>query len=273
MRSACIPIADGALFARLTGETGGAPKGAVLFLHGWTLDSRMWGPQLSSLPPEFLGIAIDRRGFGRSTAPPDLTLETEDIEHALDHLGLERAVIVGMSQSGRIAANFALSHADRVAGLVLQGARLGVAVQEPRGEDIPIARFSELARSERLAEMKSEWRAHSLMRLRTDAARTMIDEILADYDGRDLIRTGAPAPEIDVDMLARISAPTLIIDGAEDTPLRRKIADELSRIIPGAKRAEIANAGHLCNVEAAAEYNAVLIGFLNEIFRSAGQIA
>lgn len=244
----------------------GDPQSApVLFLHGWTLDRRMWGPQLAHSPSRRALIAIDRRGFGRSTAPPDLRREAEDAAAILDYLGAEKAVIVGMSQSGRVAADFALRFPERLAGLVLQGARLGVSATGSPEEEIPIARYAQLAGDGRVDKMKELWRTHPLMLCVKPEAQALVDRMLEDYEGRDLHFAANAAPDFSASEIARICVPALVVTGAEDTRQRRKIADDLARIMPNATRAEIAEGGHLCNLCAPAAYNHAVFDFLNRL--------
>lgn len=237
---------------------------AVILLHGWALDRRMWAPQLSALSPDRLVIALDRRGFGFSSAPPDLARETDDVVAVLDSVGKERAVVVGMSQAGMVATEFALRHPRRVAGLVFQGVRLGsvAAVAEP---DIPVTDYAALARAGRLGDMKALWRGHPLMRLADGAALAIVDRMLDDYSGADLMRGRTLAKAPDDAAFATIRAPALFLTGELEPPLRRRVADHLSSVVPGAERAEIARAGHLCNLCAPDAYNAALLRFLDPI--------
>ena len=62
-----VAVAGGTLPICMAGE--GAP---VILLHGWTLDHRMWAPQVAGLADDFFLVMPDRRGCGRATAPPDL---------------------------------------------------------------------------------------------------------------------------------------------------------------------------------------------------------
>ncbi|MGE0741889.1 MAG: alpha/beta fold hydrolase [Hyphomonadaceae bacterium] len=254
-----IAVGGGALFY----ERAGAGS-AVVLLHGWTLDSRMWTPQLNALAATHLLIAPDRRGFGRSSAPPDLSREADDVARLLDAGRADSAVIVGMSQAGRVAADFAQRFSDRTRGLVLQGAPLGDVSPAPSdGEAIPIETYAALVRAGRLDEMKRLWGAHPLMRTTTPAAAACAAAMLADYMGRDLAAMPAAAIE-DVDP-AHITVPMLIITGAQDVPGRRRGADALASKLPHASRVEIEGAGHLCNLCAPDAYNAALNRFLNAL--------
>jgi pimeloyl-ACP methyl ester carboxylesterase len=89
-------------------ESAGAGPALVL-LHGWALDRRVWAPQ-KPLADRFRLIALDRRGFGDSTAPPDLAAEVGDLLALREAIGLGPLILVGMSQGARTALQFALRH-------------------------------------------------------------------------------------------------------------------------------------------------------------------
>ena len=224
-----------------------------MLLHGWTLDHRAWAPQFA-LADRFRLIVPDRRGFGRSTAPPDIAAEADDLIALRAALGLGRMTLVGMSQGGRVALLFARRHPEHVAALILQGAPLDGFLPEPVGEDaIPLADYRALVRDGRIAEMKALWARHALMR-GVDAER-----LLADYDGRDLIAPERPAEPM-ADALGGIEAPALVVTGEEDTPWRQLVGDALAYGLPAAQRARLPG-GHLCNLSHPAPYNALVADF------------
>ncbi len=103
------------------GGDGGTP---VLFVHSAAGSTEHWSAQLAHLRASGRrAIAIDLRGHGRSRPPADGDYSIEgmaaDIGAAADHLGLARFVLVGHSLGGTVAAEFAGSHPDRVAALLL----------------------------------------------------------------------------------------------------------------------------------------------------------
>ena len=227
----------------------------LLLLHGWALDRRAWSPQFEPLSPSCRVVALDRRGFGRSTAPPDLAAEIDDLLAVREALGVDRMVLVGMSQGARTALHFAFKYPALTAGLVLQGAALDGFQPEPRGEDaIPLEAYRELVRNGRIEAMKALWREHPLMR-RGGAA-----ELLADYDGRDLLVEETPPPAL-AGLLGAIEAPALIVTGGDDVAWRQLVGDALAYGLPNARRAWIAG-GHLCNLSQPAAYNELVASFV-----------
>lgn len=252
-----VPVSGGELHCLIAGLRDSV-RPALLLLHGWTLDHRMWTPQIAEFARERLVIAPDRRGFGRSTASPDVALEAEDALALLEHAGASCAVVVGMSQSGRVALDLALRAPERTAGLVLQGIRFGA----DDAPEIPVADYVALIRSGRIEDMKDLWRAHTFMRAATAEAQAVADAILDDYDGRDMCSDSPALPSFDKADVAKIAAPALIVTGAGDTPGRHRAAAALAAALPNAAKIEITHAGHLCNLDQPEAYNSALHRFL-----------
>lgn len=264
-----VAVPGGAIAVEQAGQ--GIP---VVLLHGWAVDRRIWAPQIEALAGCFHLVAPDRRGFGASTAPPGLTLETGDLLTVLDRLGIEQAVIVGMSQGGRVALRFAVTHPERVLGLVFQGAPLDGFAPGPRDEEsIPTDLYRALVRQGRLARMKEMWREHPLMRVVEAPARARLDALLADYDGRDLLQ---PEPDVApplADALGEVTAPALVVTGALDTPWRQLVGDAIAYGLPHARRERIAGAGHLCNLTHLDAFNQRLAAFVASIAEPAASSA
>src|SRR5690554_1885960 len=108
--------------ATLYYETDGqASSPALLLIHAGIAHLGMWDPQVDDLAHDHFVIRYDTRGFGKTT--------TEDVEFSdhgdalalLDHLGIERATVIGCSRGGRIAIDLAIEHPERVSGLVTIG--------------------------------------------------------------------------------------------------------------------------------------------------------
>src|SRR5580692_8272444 len=108
-------------------DTGG--DGPVVVLsHGYLMDSSMFGPQVTALAPAYRVITWDERGFGgtRATGPFTYWDSASDVLALLDHLGIERAVLGGMSQGGFLSLRAALTAPDRVRALILIDSQAGL---------------------------------------------------------------------------------------------------------------------------------------------------
>lgn len=235
---------------------------AVVLLHGWTLDRRMWTMQARALASRFTLIAIDRRGFGQSSAPPDRLREVEDLACLADSMKLAAFHLVGMSQAGATAIAYAQQHRSRVLTLVLQGISLSGIPDHPNASDrIPLADYAELVRLGMLDSMKRHWAQHPLMAGLAGEASDIGAAMLADYDGRDLV-AGPSGPSARLDAVATLCMPVLGMTGCQDTPWRRDVTSAIARAAPMGQARFIREAGHMCNLSHPVEYNAALAAFL-----------
>ena len=98
----------------------------LVLIHGFPLDHTLWHHQLGGLRDVARVIAPDLRGFGKSPeARRAVTMEqhARDVAHLLDRLGLDRAVIGGLSMGGYVALAFAELFPERLTGLILCNTR------------------------------------------------------------------------------------------------------------------------------------------------------
>lgn len=254
-----VPVDGGTLPVAMACPDSGAGLPLIL-LHGWSLDHRMWAPQVAELARDHLLVMPDRRGCGRATAPADLAREAEDVIAIADFLGFGRFALLGLSRGAVVALDVARRHASRLTALVVSGAPLPALV--PREEVIDLERFRALAAAGALDELRREWAEHPLMQTRTPEAAALVAPILADYDGRDLIAPGT-APGFPREALALLPMPVLALAGEHDTPWRRACARALGAAAPRARFAEVPDAGHLANADNPHRFNAAVAAFLN----------
>ena len=100
---------------RLRYEDTGGDGPPVIFSHGFLMDHEMFAPQAAALAPEFRVIAWDERGFGETEfdgKPFTYWDSARDCFGLLDHLGIEQAVLGGMSQGGFLSMRAALLEPD-----------------------------------------------------------------------------------------------------------------------------------------------------------------
>lgn len=249
-----VAVHGGTVPVAMAGE--GAP---LILLHGWTLDHRMWAPQIDGLAGEHLLIMPDRRGCGRATAPPDLMREAEDVIAIADAQGFDRFALVGLSRGAVVALDVARRFGARLTALAVSGAPLPALV--PREEVIDLDRLRALAAAGDLATLRAEWSLHPLMQTHSPQARALMADILADYDGRDLL-VPTVTPDCPREALAALSMPVLALTGEHDTPWRKACAAALSQIAQHARHTLIAGAGHLANADNPVAFSAAIATFL-----------
>ena len=253
--------------ARLVYEvTGEGP--AVVLIHGFGLDMRMWDPQVGPLAARSRVVRYDCRGFGAS-GPFDPAVpytHAGDLVALLDHLDIGEAVLAGLSFGGRVALQAALADPARVRGLALLDAVLDGVPWDPESARA----MDEVARRVQEAGVlagREAWLAHPLFaaaRERPDLAAALA-AMVAGYPGQHWLgqdpHRQASQP---IDVLEGIAGPALVAVGERDVPGFREMSAVLARRIPGADYHLIAGAGHMVNMEQPAAINDLLISFVQE---------
>ncbi|HWM97476.1 MAG TPA: alpha/beta fold hydrolase [Streptosporangiaceae bacterium] len=253
--------------ARLVYEVAGDGP-AVVLIHGFGLDMRMWDPQVGPLADGFRVVRYDCRGFGAS-GPFDPAVpytHAGDLVALLDHLDIGEAVLAGLSFGGRVALQAALAAPDRVCGLALLDAVLDGVPWDPESARA----LDEVARQVRARGVRAgreAWLAHPLFaaaRERPDLAAALA-AMVAGYPGQHWLgqdphrETRRP-----LDVLEGIAGPALVAVGERDVPGFREMSAVLARRIPGAAYHLLADAGHMVNMEQPAAINDLLISLTLE---------
>ncbi len=245
----------------------------VVFVHQGIADGRVWEPQWSSLGA-YRRIRLDLRSFGHSAVGRLPLAHARDVAGLLDRLGVRGAALVGGSLGGRVALELAVARPELVAALVLIGSGLP-------GHDWSSA-VEGYAHAEDEAVSRGDLAAAAEVNLRmwVDGPRRTPDQV--DPGVREAMRTmllralelQAPVwADLDEDLLVpdvgerlgEIRVPTLVLVGDEDVEDMQAIAARLAEAVPGARRAPIAGAAHVPNLERPAEVDTHLLDFLAEV--------
>jgi pimeloyl-ACP methyl ester carboxylesterase len=256
--------------AELYYEGGGEGPTLVLFNDG-LLDRRVWDDQFVVFARLFRTIRYDRRGYGRSSAPDRPFSEVSDLHRLLRHLGTDEAYLLGMSNGGKVALEFALEHPAMVAALVLVGPSLGgySPSEEKRHRVSESLSFARERGVEAGVEAWMEDPFYPPAKERS-AARERVRRIARENLPRLLSAPGLredPDPPT-VESLSRIVAPALILVGERDDRDNREIASILASRLPRVDKKVIAGCGHLVNLERPEEFYRVVADFLDERGRS-----
>ena len=107
---------------------------AVLLIHSGLASLRMWDPLVPELASDHFVVRYDTRGYGRTVSTNAEYSNRSDAIDLLDHLGVERAAVVGSSRGGSIGIDLALEHPDRITGLVTIGSVEGDPSSPPVGD-------------------------------------------------------------------------------------------------------------------------------------------
>lgn len=109
-----LAIGDDKLYYEVSGR--GFPL--VLVSGGSSMDLRQWSGIIPELSTDYLVIAYDPRGIGKSDNPTVRYSDSADLEMLLDSLGLDRVALIGLSSAGGFVLEFAATRPNRVAGVV-----------------------------------------------------------------------------------------------------------------------------------------------------------
>ena len=255
-----VSVPGGRLFYEVAG------RGQVLALiHGGFGDRRMWDEQFSVLAEHFRVVRYDHRGFGRSIAPDSAYSPVADLERLLDHLGVERAHLMGNSMGGALALDFALVRPERTRKvIVIASGANGYPFEEADGESV-MAVFR-AAQREGVDSAASLWLAHPMVAVTSadPAAGPRLSTMVRENRGIFLLRHW-PDEALDpptYERLAELQTPVLFIQGARDMPLVLRVASATAARVPGARTVVVPGADHLPQMSMAAEVNRIVLEFL-----------
>ncbi len=255
-------------------DTGGDLVPIVL-AHGILMDRGMFAPQIESAKVGSRFITWDARCHGETenTDEPfsywDLA---DDLKGLLDHLGIERAVIGGMSQGGFVALRFALKYPERVSALILLGTQAGV--EDPE----KVATYQvmldvweadglndQLARTIAAIVLGNEWRGSDEWIAKWyKKPRSLLRQAFQTLVSRDDIQH----------RLGEITAPALVIHGTADAAIDIEKAHRLCSELANCRQmVAIEGAGHASNLTHPKLVNLAIQQFIADLELSAPQRA
>ena len=247
-------------------QPGTSPESAapvLLFLHGFTLDHRMWTPQARFFKERYRVVLPDSRGHGFSDAPEtgySRAHRVADLQSFVNYLRISRFHLVGLSMGGTTAIGYALKHPERLASLTLVSSA-AAGYQLGKG----ISRIDQIAREQGIAAAKQKWKEVTLSWYGRNKhqIKNLMQIMMDEHSGaiwRDLMRGGYP-PENDLEQVHQITVPTLIVAGEAD-PVFASLARLLHEKIAGSKLIVLPGTGHMVNLEAPDRFNEELLRFV-----------
>jgi 3-oxoadipate enol-lactonase len=232
------------------GNPGGA-RPVLVFSNSLGTDFRIWDRVIARLGDRYRIITYDKRGHGLSDgapAPYKMSDHVEDLAGLLNRLGVEDAIICGLSVGGLIAQGLAAAHPALVSRLILCDTAHKIGTADLWNERIAAV---ETGGIEALADgvlerwFSADFRASKTAEL--SAWRNLLVRTTADgYAG-----TCAAIRDADfTESSAKLDVPTLCICGSEDGATTPDLVRSTAELIPGARFELIEGAGHLPCIEA-----------------------
>ncbi len=227
----------------------------VILVHGFASSAQHnWGVTgwYPTLTPHFRVIALDCRGHGQSDKPHDVkaydgTTMEDDVTRLMDHLGIERALLMGYSMGGRIAMGLLARQAPRFRAVVLGGIGAGMGVADP------------VARKPIVAALLSDDKS------KVSDARARLFRDFAEANKNDLKALAAcmaaDREPIAATQFTNNKVPVLVAVGTKDELVTRP--EDVAIMIPGAKLLKLEGRDHL-NAPGDKTYHQAVLKFFGE---------
>lgn len=245
-------------------DTGGDGS-PVILAHGFLMDHEMFAAQVEALRADYRVITWDERGFGLTEfdgKPFTYWDSAADCLGLLDHLGIDRAVVGGMSQGGFLSLRVALTAPERVRALILLDTQAGG--EHPEVLDGyrhmtdtwvnvgPVDELAEAVANIIIAEPGENARWIAKWKARDHALMAEPSNCLL---GRDDI----------TDRLGEITCPALIVHGSEDTAISMEQAQSMADGLSGAGPIVKVAGAHAANMTNPEPVNAAIASFLADL--------
>jgi non-heme chloroperoxidase len=290
---AALGAAAGALGGAATGSTGdpevhagtvrlhiddsGGSGRPVVLIHGWPLSAEAWALQVPALREAgFRVVAYDRRGFGRSDKPESgYSYDTlaDDLEHVLNHCGLQDVTLVGFSMGGGEVARYITRHGEsRLHSVVFAAAVPPYLMKSADNPDGPLTH--EMAQQKRAALQQDRgayfeefaekfFSAHGAQKVTELQRREAIALCNQSAQHAALACMDSLGTTDFRDDLTKVTAPTLVIHGEADAivPIEGS-GQRTHHAVPHSQLVKVHGAPHGLNVSHAQTFNDALITFM-----------
>lgn len=228
----------------------------VLFLHAFPLNKSMWQEQITALLAEsrFRLVALDWRGFGESGITAEVsTMEqfADDTAGLMDSLGIDAAILCGLSMGGYAAFAFLRKYPQRVSGLILADTRPGADSAEAQANRESVAGLAESQGTSAIADLQVPRLISDYTRQHSPEVERRVRQMIAAATPQGIAAAsrGMALRADSSDLLSSITCPTLVLVGEQDVLTPPQLAQEYATKIPGAQFVVIPHAGHLSNLE------------------------
>lgn len=266
-----IEVGNGSLYYEEAGT--GEP---VIFVHGHSLDHRMWNEQFPVFAKKYRAIRYDLRGYGISSPQTEdyQFTHVEDLRTLMDSLHIKKAHVVGLSLGGFVGADMLGCFPERMLSAFLASGN----IRKSKGPSEPMTREEATKRDEEIAAlkkkgvdvMKKEW-CEGLMKSGGSQRERMLQPLWRMIDDWDAWQPLHKEVRViaGLDALAKLKAnhpavPTLIVEGRSENN-RFSEHPEILNYLPNGKMKIIDDCGHMMNMERPEEFNVALEEFLASV--------
>jgi 3-oxoadipate enol-lactonase len=237
----------------------------VVLSHALSCDLSLWDELAAVLARDFSVLRYDTRGHGQTDAPDGayrFEQFTADLLGLLDALKIERTHYLGLSLGGMIGQHFALAAPQRLNRLVIANSTSRIPPEAGVLWDERIATVRAQGCAGVADSTLARWFTPGFRSARPDATER-IGTLIRNSPTAGYIGCAAAIRTLDVSAsIAAITAPTLVIAGADDPGTPPAIGETIARAIPGARLEIIPAASHLSCIEQPEIFNRLVADFL-----------
>lgn len=251
-------------------EEGEAEAAVIIFIHGFPFNKWKWENQIGLLKERYRVIAYDVRGHGESianTAQMNMNQLSDDLFSFMDAIGVESAIICGLSMGGYIALSSVLSQPARIEALILCDTQCGADSDQARTKRMDVIESIQ-------KNGLSQYAHDSVQKLFCEASLmdklnevSSIEQTILHTSVETIVNTlkALAARKETCSRLNQINIPVMILVGESDQITPLEAAQKMQDLITGSSLQVIEKAGHLSNLENPASFNGYLQGFLTSI--------
>ncbi|MFI6100100.1 alpha/beta fold hydrolase [Lentzea sp. NPDC051213] len=243
----------------------GTGDDVLVLVHGHPFDRTMWRPQTEHFSAAgWRVIVADLRGYGETTVVPGITplsVFARDIAGLLDHLGVGRFVLGGLSMGGQIVLECQRLFGERIRGLLLADTfAQGETPQGHRNRNDMADRLLREGMSGYATEVLWKMVAPHSDPAVAEHVSAMMHNAPAEGAAAAL-RGRAERPDY-TDLLGTIAVPTLVVVGSDDEYTPISDAEYMHERVPGSTLVVVDGAAHMPNLERPDEFNEAVTGLL-----------
>lgn len=236
----------------------------LLMIMGFSANHQGWSAQVPFFKKYYQVVTFDNRGVGKSDKPPGpytTRMMADDTVGLLEHLGIKKCDIIGVSMGGMIAQEIAINYPERVSRLVLAAT---YACKEGDSGDTPYQAEAlrlgpqkmpsvmiDLAMNKPIYKFTFGFIAKLQSRFLSASDRIGLDGQAVACNNHNTF-----------DRLPLIQAHTLVIGGTQDRIIKPSSSDVIAKRIPNSRLVKVENGSHAFNIEFKNRFNLEVLKFL-----------
>jgi pimeloyl-ACP methyl ester carboxylesterase len=251
---------------------------AVIFVHEFAGDHRAWEAQMRHFGQRYRAITYAARGYKPSDVPEDVAKYSQaraadDIAAVLDHLGIKKAHVVGLSMGGFATLHFGFRHPRRALSLCVAGCGYGAEKgqrEKFHAEVDTVAAFLDTQGIEAFAAKYAYGPTRVQFENKDPRGFDEFRHQLAEHSAVGArntqlgVQRERPSLYDLVDQMKALTVPTLILTGDEDWPCLQP-ALLMKQAIPTAALSVMPNCGHTINLEDPDQFNRLVGDFIVQV--------